>query len=117
MNVELIEDVIIKHLGWPGRMIAGSKSSYRIKHPDSIVIFNANLALHPYGKVWYGDIDLTKDLWALQQIAKELDTKVFIFYEMDYRFDNEELELEQVKSRSETYYIINVDGSRSTINQ
>jgi hypothetical protein len=76
-------------LGHPGRMISGSKSGYRNRFPDNRPVFNANVCVES-GKIWYGDLDLTLDGEKLQQLADELDEKVYVLYEMDARFENEE---------------------------
>ena len=76
-------------LGHPGRMISGSKSGYRNRFPDNRPVFNANVCVES-GKIWYGDLDLTLDGEKLQQLADELGEKVYVLYEMDARFENEE---------------------------
>jgi hypothetical protein len=80
--------VIEEHLGLPGRMVSGSKSSYRRRHPSRLVAFNANLLIEGE-KVWWGDIDVTADEKALVAIAGSLDADVRVLYELDGRFRNE----------------------------
>jgi len=82
-------ELAVLKLGMNGHLISWSKSGYRDSHPDNIVIFNANICTKS-GKIWYGDIDVTKSKQTLQELASELDQDVFILYEMDGRFDNEE---------------------------
>jgi hypothetical protein len=77
------------HLGYSGRMISGSKSLYREKHPDNFVIFNSNICTES-GKIWYGDIDLTFDQEKLEILANALGEKIYVLYESDARFKNEE---------------------------
>jgi hypothetical protein len=72
-----------------GRMLSGSKSGYRDKYPDNLVVFNANIVLHEIGKIWYGDIDVTRDFENLKNIADELKCDLYIIREMDARFENE----------------------------
>lgn len=82
----------MKHLGVSGRMIAPSKSGYRTKNPLNIAVFNANIVIgtkDSFEKVWYGDVDITKDEVALRKIALELDTPIWVLPEMAARFDNE----------------------------
>lgn len=83
-----MEEILNKKLGWPGRMISGSKSGYRRVYPENFVIFNANLCTQKE-KIWYGDLDLTKDKDILSEIAKELNETLYVLYEMDARFENE----------------------------
>lgn len=71
------------------RMICGSKSFYRDKYPDNFVIFNANIFVENIGKIWYGDLDITKDQEKLKEIANETNSVLYILYEMDGRFDKE----------------------------
>jgi hypothetical protein len=71
------------------RMISGSKSGYKEKYPDHKVVFNANIVIKSRGKVWYGDIDLTLDREDLRFIANDLKEPLYVLYEMDARFENE----------------------------
>lgn len=72
-----------------GRMIGPSKSQYRSLYPDNKVYFNANLCTREQGKLWHGDLDLTRDCNDIQQFADELGQEVFVLREMDGRFGNE----------------------------
>ncbi len=82
-------DILYKKGFYIGRMISGSKSFYRSQFPNNKVIFNANIVVESQGKVWYGDIDITRDEEQLQEIANELGENIYILYEMDARFENE----------------------------
>jgi hypothetical protein len=83
-----------------GRMISPSKSMYRETYPNNLVIFNANL-IHPqFGKIWYGDIDITKDGELLKQIANQFNTTFYFLYESDCRFETEDLPIEQLIKKS-----------------
>lgn len=75
-------------LGHCGQMLSGSKSGYLDRHPKNVAIFNANVCVKA-GKVWFGDLDLTKSLAKLKELAKVLNEKVYVLYEMDGRFQNE----------------------------
>jgi len=77
------------HLGHPGRMISGSKSGYRQRFPHNLTVFNANLCTESE-KIWWGDIDLTFDYEKLEILANAIDKKIYVLYEMDGRFENEE---------------------------
>lgn len=72
-----------------GRMIGGSKSFYCKEHPDDLIVFNANVVMPEFGKVWYGDISITLDGESLKEIAKCLDTILYVTDEMSARFGNE----------------------------
>jgi hypothetical protein len=83
-----------------GRMISGSKSTYRQMHPDNEVYFNANVVIASEGKVWYGDLDLTLDTPKLQEVADVLKEPLYVLYEMDARFENENKEVDFYKSKA-----------------
>ncbi len=85
MSIVIAEEV----LGHCGAMISGSKSFYRNQYPDNEVVFNANVCLAS-GKVWHGDLDITKSEERLQELADRLGEDVYILREHDARFDNED---------------------------
>jgi hypothetical protein len=74
-------------LGPCGRLLSASKSGYRKRHPNNNVIFNANIGTDV--KLWYGDIDLTIESDRIQNLANFLGKRVYVLYEMDWRFKNE----------------------------
>ena len=69
-----------------GRMLGGSKTGYSGQHPDELIIFNANVLMPGYGKVWYGDLNLTEDYLVLKDIAKSLNSTLYVLWESDGRF-------------------------------
>jgi hypothetical protein len=77
-------------LGLKSRLIAGSKSGYRRRHPKNLVCFNANVVVEGLGKVWYGDLDITLDEALLVRLAQLLEREVYVLQEMDGRFENED---------------------------
>lgn len=85
---------IEKKLGIMGRMISGSKSGYRNRHPVNFVVFNANICVYDENntpsKIWFGDIDLTLDRDVLRTLAIDLNMDLYILQEFDARFSNEE---------------------------
>jgi hypothetical protein len=89
MNQHLTE-LLNSELGWPGRMIASSKSGYYQRHPNNLVVFNANIIDTEGNKVWFGDIDVTVDKESLQEIAMLSGCSFFILREHDARFGNED---------------------------
>mgnify|MGYP001319323051 FL=1 len=74
---------------YDARMIGGSKMFYREEHPDDLIVFNANVLMPGYGKVWYGDLNLTEDYKTLKKIAESLNTDLYVLWEMDARFGEE----------------------------
>lgn len=84
-NDELIEHaataIIELKFAPKGRMIGASKGNYRFKHPERLVVFNSDIRIPGIGKVWYGDVDFTKDYKALKSLAKALDSVFYVCYE------------------------------------
>ena len=72
-----------------GRMIGGSKSGYSIQRPNNLILFNANVLMKDVGKVWHGDLNLTEDYLVLKDIAKSLNTTLYVLWESDGRFGEE----------------------------
>ena len=77
-----------KILGLMGKCL-GSKSIYSYDNPKNIVVFNANICTKEYGKIWYGDLDITLSYQKLQELSKLIKTTIYILYENDARFENE----------------------------
>ncbi len=73
-----------------GRMISPSKTLYRTSYPNNKVVFNANVLTKLRGKVWWGDIDITREIAEVQRLAAELNEEVWVLREMDARFSTEE---------------------------
>ena len=69
-------------------MISGSKSLYRDKYPNHKVFFNANIVVPKYGKIWWGDLDVTRDFKPLLEVSKEIELPLYVLREMDARFEN-----------------------------
>lgn len=84
-----MEQLASSILGYPGRMISGSKSGYVKKNPKSLAVFNANLCTRE-GKFWYGDIDVTREKILLQSIAISSGKDIYLLRESDARFEYEE---------------------------
>ena len=111
---EQLEDMnkkVFAALSHEGRLISGSKSGYRRIFPDNIAIFNANICIEE-GKIWWGDIDLTISKFKLIELAQNLDKIVYVLYEMDGRFENENnplLHKAVVKFLPSGEYVINKD--------
>jgi hypothetical protein len=79
-----------------GRMIGGSKMGYSDQHPDELIVFNANVLMPGYGKVWYGDLNLTEDYLVLKDIAKSLNSTLYVLWESDGRFGLEMKPLDEL---------------------
>jgi len=88
------------HGFYDGRMIGGSKSFYKQDHPDDLIVFNANVLMSGYGKVWYGDLNLTKDYLVLKEIAQTLNATLYILWEMDGRFGEEKKSMNELVKKA-----------------
>lgn len=96
-----IWDVAETILGYPGRMLSGSKTAPKGQR----IIWNANICTKEHGKIWYGDFNITLESDKLAELAKTLGVKVYVLYEHDARFKNELNPL-----FSEAVYKINPSG-------
>lgn len=92
--------IFMNHGLMMGRMISGSKSGYRDRYPENLVVFNANIVTKKRGKVWHGDLDITTDYENLEKISEVLEEPLYILREHDARFDNEDAGIEFWKSRA-----------------
>lgn len=74
-----------KHHWYSGRMLSGSK----IAPKGHTCVWNANIIARSQGKVWFGDVDITKDGPALKEIAAEAGEPLYVLRESDCRFERE----------------------------
>ena len=95
-SVEEIQQHFESHGLILARMIGGSKSIYRKERPKDLAIFNANVFMKDIGKVWYGDLNLTEDYLVLKDIAKSLNTTLYVLWEMDGRFGKENRPIDEL---------------------
>ena len=96
MIVEGIQQYFESHGFHGGRMIGGSKTGYSAQYPDDLIIFNANVLIKDIGKVWYGDLNLTEDYVVLKSIAESLDNTLYVLWEMDGRFGDENKSIDEL---------------------
>jgi len=73
--------------GLPMGRCFGSKSGYRAMHPKCDFIPNANVFTRLGGKVWFGDLDLERDVPALERVARRLRSRLYVLSEHEGRFD------------------------------
>ena len=90
ISVQEIQQHFEAYNFYSGRMIGGSKSGYSSQHPDELIVFNANVLMKDIGKVWHGDLNLTEDYLVLKDIAKSLNTTLYVLWESDGRFGEED---------------------------
>ena len=85
---------------YDGRMIGGAKWEYQKAHEGDLVVFNANILMSGYGKVWYGDLNLTEDYKVLKNIGITLNSTLYILWEMDARFGEESRPLNELLDKA-----------------
>ena len=100
LSVKEIHKHFYAHGFYEARMISGSKWEYTDKYPDDLIVFNANVLMSGYGKVWYGDLNITQDYIILKSIAYTLDTKLYVLSEMDGRFGEENKSIDELIEKS-----------------
>lgn len=64
-----------------GRMISPSKSAYLRRFPGNLIAFNAHLCTASAGRVWWGDLDLTRDEPELRRVANALGEVLYVLRE------------------------------------
>ena len=100
VSVQEVQQYFESHSLYMARMIGGSKTGYSSQHPDELIVFNANVLMPGYGKVWYGDLNLTQDYILLKSIAESLDTTLYILWESDGRFGEERKSIDELIKKS-----------------
>ena len=85
MSEYTMYDVFYKHKLVCGRMISSSKKS----PTGNICVWNANIVTKSSGKIWFGDLNLTKEGDRLKKIAAEIGEALYVLREKDCRFDTE----------------------------
>ena len=88
-NVMEVQKYFVAYDFYDARMLTGEKWVYADEHEDDLIIFNANVLMEEHGKVWFGDLNLTEDYLVLKDIAKSLNTTLYVLWEMDGRFGKE----------------------------
>ena len=109
--VQEVQQVFEAYNFFDGRMLGGSKMGYHTQHPDDLIIFNANVLMPGYGKVWYGDLNLTEDYLVLQDIAKSLNSTLYVLWESDGRFGDENKPIDELIKKS----VWNTDELKPTL--
>jgi hypothetical protein len=110
MSVMEIQQYFDAYSFHDGRMIGGSKVDYHGEHPDDLIVFNANVLMPGYGKVWYGDLNLTEDYLVLKDIAKSLNSTLYVLWEMDGRFGEENKPIDELIKKA----VWNTDEDKPT---
>jgi hypothetical protein len=86
MNIEEINALLTSEKLYCGRLISAHKTSPK----GHVCVFNANIITESAGKIWFGDLDLTKEGILLKQISEVIGEPLYVLREMDARFGTEE---------------------------
>lgn len=79
-----------------GRQLSAHKTA-----PEGCVcVWNANILTESEGKVWFGDLNITRDGDRLRSIALQIGEPLYILREMDSRFGTEDLPIEFLISKA-----------------
>lgn len=92
MTADEVRKVLESHGFHQGRMI----SPYKEAPKGHLAIWNANIVTWTHKKVWYGDLDLTKEGTELKKVATQIKEPLYILYEMDARFGEENRPIEHL---------------------
>jgi len=79
-----------------GRMISGSK----IPPKGCQCVWNANIIIKPIGKIWYGDLNITRDEPKLKKISKFIGKTLYVLREHDCRFNTENDDIDNLIKKS-----------------
>jgi hypothetical protein len=96
MTQQEIEKAFSKRNLFVGRMI----SAHKISPKGEFCVWNANVIAESSGKVWFGDLNITKDATKLKEVAIEIGEKLFVLREMDARFETESDPIDVLISRA-----------------
>lgn len=104
-----IENIFNKYGFNRGRLISYSKSRYRNNHPNDYILFNGNIFTKKYHKMWWGDLNITKDSLKLQEICNEIDLDLIIVSEMIGSFGGEKKKFSEIKKFADCIFKPNKD--------
>ena len=98
-NVIEIQKHFAAYDWYDGRML-GSKLDYSNSHVEDLVVYNSNIFMPLVGKVLYADVNLTEDYLVLKEIAASLNTTLYVLWESDARFGEEDKPLNELLSKA-----------------
>jgi len=71
------KDIAQSILGTSGRSISGCPTLYREAHPAHIIMYNIILCTENE-KLWFGDIDVTRELILLRKVSNEVKQDIYM---------------------------------------
>ena len=94
--VKDIDELMKAQSLYMGRMISPHKSAPK----GCVCVWNGNLVSPSRGKVWFGDLNLTREGEKLKEVAKAAGETLYVLREMDCRFDTENDSVELLLQRA-----------------
>jgi hypothetical protein len=88
----------------------GSKSAYRHTHPKDDIMFNSNIFTPSSGKIWDGDLNITKDCTDLQKACDEIGEQMIVVSEMCGRFGAEDRPYDEILNDAHVIFEPNSDS-------
>ncbi len=88
---------VFASVGLPRGLCLGSKSGYRETHRRHFFVPNANVFCQPFGKVWWGDLDLWRHARQLERVARLLHCRLYVLPEHEGRFDKADAPFSEVQ--------------------
>lgn len=95
-ELETIHKIFEKYKLYAGRLI----SAYKEAPKGCVCVWNANIVSPSKGKIWYGDINITREGDILKKIAEELGEPLYVLRESGCRFDTEDDTVKLLISRA-----------------
>ena len=91
-----ISDLLYEKSFICGRMIGATKQPPK----GCVCVWNANIVTKSEGKVWFGDLNLTREGDKLKEIAKEFGEPLYVLREHDCRFGTENDSIDMLIERA-----------------
>lgn len=93
---DILFEIFENHNLHCGSMIA----AYKIAPKGHVCVWNGNLITKSSGKIWFGDLNLTKEGSLLKEIAIEIGETLYVLRESDCRFGTEKDPIDLLISRA-----------------
>lgn len=101
MILNIIEDDNFENEGlFEGKIVTGNIDKYMKRNPDSVVIKNANVFIDMGGKIWWGDLDLTRDAKRIQRACNRIGMEILITEESVGRDNLDDLNWDIVRAQA-----------------
>lgn len=96
LTIDQVTDIINGNQLQIGRMVSGTKSAPK----GTVCVWNANIITRSHGKVWFGDLNLTRDYNNLVLSATMIGEPLYVLRESDCRFRTAGDSIEELINRA-----------------